>query len=235
MKIDLQTTKFYFLTCNNEKRKNHMLEEFQNYNITEVNPITNIEKTKSGISGFSRILDLALKNQDPTKPFQPFIIFEDDVKKYREFPNEIEIPDNADILYLGLSSFGMSENSHTPHVFYENIDENTIRIYNMLSLHGTAICSMRGLLAIQKCMMESYFTNNIWDMYTAWIQPFYNVYALRKPLVYQWSELGGQEGATKIEFNEPSNPNIPDYWINKNLASILTCNPDCNAAYPPSR
>ena len=38
-------------------------------------------------------------HQDKNKPFQPFAIFEDDVKKFDEFPIEIEIP-NDTIFYI---------------------------------------------------------------------------------------------------------------------------------------
>ena len=231
MKIDFAKCKYYFLTCENEQRRQHFLTEFGDLDITEVNPIVGIEKHKSGVSGFSRILDLAVRNQKVGEPFQPFGIFEDDVKKYRQFPLEgIEIPDDADILYLGLSSYGMSDFSHCYEVFYKNVSPDIVRVYNMLSLHGFMICSIRGLLAIQKCMMESFFTGFIWDIYVAQIQPYYNCYALRVPLVYQWGELGGQEAPTKIELGQGDRANIPEHWINKTNASIMVCHPHCNAS-----
>jgi negative regulator of replication initiation len=34
MIINIKQSKYYFLTNNNDKRKNHMLEEFKDYNIT---------------------------------------------------------------------------------------------------------------------------------------------------------------------------------------------------------
>ena len=95
------------------------MKEFKEFNLTEVNPIPNtyfdpklnpsIRKAKSGATGFTRILDLACKNQIRNKPFQPFVIFEDDVKKYRAFPPNIVIPDNSDIFYIGLSQWGMTD------------------------------------------------------------------------------------------------------------------------------
>ena len=226
MHIDLKKTKYYFLTCNNETRRAHFLQTFSDLDITEVHPIIGIEKTRSGVTGFSRILDLAIQNQDPTKPFQPFGIFEDDVTKYREFPESVDIPDEADWLFLGLSYYGVNDwATHCHDLFYQNCTENhdIVRMFNMLSLHGLMICSIRGLLALQKCMMESYFTGMIWDIYTGQIQPHYNVYAFRIPLVYQLGEIGGQEHATKIELPEKDRPDIPNHWINRSNASIVTC------------
>lgn len=222
MLIELNNIKYYFLTYNNEKRKEYMLNEFKDYDITGVESVKESSINKSGALGFSKILDLACLNQEYNKPFKPFVIFEDDVKKYREFPESIEIPDDVDILFIGLSLCGMQQNNWCNTVCYKNINEEIIKIHNMLSLHGIIICSPRGLLAIQKCMFEGYFKNIIWDIFTAQIQPFYNVYALRKPLVYQYGEIGGQEIPTKIEYIQLEKP-IEDSWINKSNISVISC------------
>jgi len=94
----------------------------------------------------------------------------------------------------------------------------------MLSLHGIIVCSIRGLLTLQKCFLESYFKNIIWDTYTAQIQPYLNIYALKKPLVYQFGEIGGQEKPTKINYIDKSDIPISNEWINKDNISILTMN-----------
>jgi len=227
MHLLLDNMKYYFLTCNNEIRRQHMLNEFKDYDITEVNPVIDPSKHKSGATGFSRILDLATLNQDRNQPFQPFAMFEDDVKKYRDFPKTLEIPDDTDLLYIGLSTCGMNHDHWTNTVCFTNVESHSevLRTYNMLALHGTIICSPRGLLAIQKCMFESYFKDKEWDIFLAQIQPFYNVYALKKPLVYQWGEIGGQEGPTKIEYPEEikKEQNIDPSWINKTHVSVVTC------------
>lgn len=73
-------------------------------------------------------------------------------------------------------------------------------------------------------MFESYFKNIIWDIYTSQIQCYLNVYALKKPLVYQYKEIGGQEKATKINYIDKADIPIPKEWINKDNISILTIN-----------
>jgi hypothetical protein len=230
MKVDLKSTKYYFLTCNNEIRREHFIKEFEDFDITEVNPVTDIGRNPSGVSGFSRVLDIAVRDQGHI--FKPFGIFEDDVKKYRDFPLDgIVIPDDADFLFTGLSSYGMSEFSHCGDVFYKGVDENIVRMFNMLSVHGIIICSIRGLLGFQKCLIESYHTGTTLDIYTAYLQPYYNFYAVRVPLVYQYGLIGGQEEPTRVEF-KGERVDIPEYWINKTNSSILTCHPDCNAPYP---
>ena len=86
MKINLYNIYYYYLTCDNKIRKDHITNEFKNFKLVEVNPIMNIGRIKSGATGFSRIFDQACIHQDKNKPFQPFAIFEDDIKKFDEFP-----------------------------------------------------------------------------------------------------------------------------------------------------
>ena len=168
--------------------------------------------------------DLASQNQIRNKPFQPFVIFEDDVKKYREFPSDIEIPNDTDILYIGLSTFGFTNRTFGVNnaICYKHINKDIIKVYNMLATHGMIICSIRGLLAFQKCLLEDYFTSSAWDISIANMQPYLNVYALKIPLVYQFGELGGEEKYTKFSINGNEDKEIPKEWINKRNISILT-------------
>jgi hypothetical protein len=229
MKIYLKNTKFYFLSCNNEKRVAHMNKEFTGYDITEVNPLSTefgISKEQSGSTGFSKMLDIALLNQDKIKPFQPFVLFEDDIKKYRDFPEELDIPENSDILYIGLSSWGMTNAplGSNGSVCFSNISSypEIVKVYNMLSTHGFIICSMVGLITLQKCLFEDFYRNRGYDMALAHIQPHINAYAIRRPLVYQYQPIGGQEVATKIEIRPDIERNIPTEWINFTNISYRT-------------
>lgn len=225
MDLRLHEYKHYFLTCNNEVRRQHFLQEFAHLDVTAVHANPAIPKHQSGAAGFSRVLDLAAQNQDATKPFQPFGIFEDDVTQYREFPASLIVPDDVDLLYVGLSSCGMNENYFCGTVHFENVSADVIRVYNMLALHGVMVCSLRGALALQRAFSESFHTGTIWDVYTAQLQPHYHVYALRVPLVYQSGVLGGQEEATKVQFATHDNPHIPAHWINTTNASVLPAIP----------
>ena len=210
---------YFFLTYNNEIRKNHMLNEFKNFNLIEVNPVPNIDRNQSGATGFIRMLDLGCLYQDNHKSFQPFCIFEDDIVKKYEFPSHIEIPYDTDILYIGISRDSWEwqlgkevQNS----LYFDNINDNFIRIYNMLSGHGIIVCSIRGLLSMQKCLLRDYHKKTPWDIGLALAQPYLNVYALKDPLVYQYGKIGGDERSTNINFLDKNSSNtIPDEKINK--------------------
>lgn len=222
-KIFVQDLDYYFLTNNNETRKQHILKEFQDFKLYEVNPKSNIDnKYKSGSSGFNKIINMASTNQDKNKPFKPFIIFEDDVTKYREFPEYINVPEDADILYIGLSRAGLhKKGSSLDTVCFKNINDEIIKIYNMLSTHGLMVCSMRGLLLLQKCMTISYLVKLPWDIMLTIIQPYFNIYALKEPLVYQCSSLGGIENETKIDYLNKDDKEFPEEWKRQNIIDIL--------------
>ena len=198
-----------------------MLNEFKNFNLIEVNPVPTKTKKKadrnqSGATGFIKILDLACLYQD-NQSFQPFCIFEDDAIKKREFPPHLEIPNDTDLLYIGISSYCWDAINfkHTT-LYFDNINDNFIRIYNMLCTHGIIVCSIRGLLSIQKCMLRDYHKKAPWDIGLTLVQPYLNVYALKDPLVYQYGKIGGDERSTNINFLDKNSSNtIPDEKINK--------------------
>ena len=77
----------------------------------------------------------------------------------------------------------------------------------MLSTHGILVCSKKGANILIKCMEDGYKSGIPWDMFTAIIQPYYQVYALTNPLVYQDIEYGGQQRGTDEVFNPNVNKN----------------------------
>lgn len=224
MKLNLNSINYYFLTCCNDNRIKHIINEFKTYNLIQVNPVMNIGKFRSTATGFSKILDMASVTQDKNKPFQPFVIFEDDVKKNREFPSTIDIPDNTDILYIGLSDFGFNskKQTHDFNVYFKNINKNLVKVYNMLSMHGIIICSLRGMLSLQKCLVEDFCKNRATDISISQLQPYLNIYALKNPLVYQYGKIGGIEYQTKIDLLDKDDNIMPDNDKNKDSFSIIS-------------
>ena len=89
----------------------------------------------------------------------------------------------------------------------------------MLASHGILVCSALGAAVLQRSMLEVYLSDKPWDIIMAFIQPFYNVYALRKPWVYQDQLYGGDEACTRITLEGPDHP-LPEEWINKESVSI---------------
>lgn len=223
MKVDLKNINIYYLTCDtNCEKKKHLVENFKGHKLTEVMPKLGIGKYKSGASGHSRMLDLGVRDQDRTKPFQPFIVVEDDVIKTKKFKDEIDIPDDADLLYVGISAWGLiGDKGKKGGLFLTQHDDKFVRVYNMLSTHGIMVCSAAGLLAMQKCMMECFINNVPFDIPLASQHPFYNVYACKKPMLYQLGRIGGKEDGTKVTIGDEWNNMITDEFIKKDCPSVI--------------
>lgn len=235
MQITFHQTPFYYLTTpNSHQRHTHFEQEFADYNPIRVLPVpashfnpneSRFRRTrKSGITGFLKIIDAASRT-DPHH-FHPFVILEDDVKQYRTFPLKLNLPDDSDLCYLGLSEWGMTDQPngvcHT--VCCTEVNDDLVRVYNMLSTHGILVCSIRGVLALQKCLLEDYYKHQGWDRTLAQMQPYIRAYALKEPVVYQYGPLGGQENeqATRITHARFLHQTLPDAWKNTTNLSILS-------------
>jgi hypothetical protein len=199
------------------------MDIFKGYNITEVNPVMGIGKYKSGSTGFLRMIDLGLKNQDRSLGFQPFIVMEDDCSVYKEIPEVIEVPDNSDIVYVGISRCGTHPVTQwQDKVYMKEVNSSIVKVYNMLSTHGIMITSALGASVITKCMMESYFLNMPFDLPLSYVQPYYNIYALKSPLVYQDLQFGGEQNQTKIEYNLNTSEDLPKNYYKIDTISVIT-------------
>jgi hypothetical protein len=206
MKINLKNTKKLFLTHSSEQRRAHMYSHFEN--LVEIQAPTDTSKFKSASLGFKRMLAEGLNCDE----FMPFIMLEDDTAKYREFPEYLSIPDDADLLYIGLSSWGLPAGSNVGSnnsVEFLNISDEVIRVFNMLSTHGIMVCSNLGADKMKEGLDESYKMDVVWDIPITRKQREINVYALKIPLVYQLGALGGHELATKVEFREFKDVHYP--------------------------
>ena len=67
----------------------------------------------------------------------PFIVFEDDCVCKNTNPI-INIPDDSDAIYLGISSWGRMNGHSGPCVYYEEVVDfpDVVRAYNMLGAHA---------------------------------------------------------------------------------------------------
>jgi hypothetical protein len=111
-------------------------------------------------------------------------------------------------------------------LYFTHIDNDVVRIYNMLAMHGIIICSASGALAIQKAVLEGYERKIIWDIFVAQIQPYYNVYALKQPLVFQdkkYNSGSAEEEATRFSITLIGDNPLPDIFKNTTNVSIITC------------
>lgn len=230
MRISLAELPIYCLTCEEENRppneiskRNHVESEWNRRGLSGefVRPIYGgIPKNKSGASGFFRMIERGLRAQIPSAAFRPFLMLEDDIT-FTEERLMVDIPDDADILYIGLSNCSMNSDQFHYANYYTSMEgfPAVVRIKHMLASHGILVCSALGAAAIQRTMLETYLSDKPWDIPLAFIQPYYRVYALRRPWVYQDSAYGGDEACTRITFEGEDNE-LPENWMNRGWATI---------------
>ena len=147
----------------------------------------------------------ALSEVDP-----PFIIFEDDCK-VKNFSPSINIPDDADAVYLGISSWGRMNSHSGPFVQYENLRGGLLRIYNMLSAHCVLYLDEEYTSLCRRISYNSYETAQHQDIGFAEIQRYYNVYAFDQPFFYQTSSNGTDQLLTSYPSCEVFQPNR-NFW-----------------------
>ena len=99
---------------------------------------------------------------------------------------EIEVPKNADAVYLGVSSWGRMNGHSGPFVQYEKVSDNFYRVYNMLGAHAILYLTEE---YVRMCQRVSFHAGNVIGSYQdigfAEIQRWFNVYTFDDPMFYQ--------------------------------------------------
>ena len=140
----------------------------------------------------------------------PGFILEDDCEKlyYRE---EIEVPDDADIVFLGIwkperPAFNIGNIIPS----YEIVNEDLVRVYNMTGSHAIMYVSDKGK-ELATAAYDIAIRTELWnDVVLNRILPFINAYALRKPIFYQTS----MEKETRIEYSSECPSFYTDFVTN---------------------
>jgi hypothetical protein len=152
-------------------------------------------------------LSHAIAIQQAMKRAGPFLLLENDTLLQQTHSFKLELPHNADAVYLGISSAGLVLNASKPiHCWHGNFYSNSnianlVRIYNMLSTHAILILTDRFARNWQTCCVEAVLRNVPIDVVVARTLKHFNIYAQRKPWFYQAEILGGQEKYTRVEFD----------------------------------
>lgn len=145
---------------------------------------------------------------------EPFIIIEDDCEFFYKY-DKIEMPDEFDALYLGVSQWVYPHPVETiPIPVRPPIEHNspsTIKSYNDNLTKIIGMCSTHAILYRSRNYLKTFIDIMYWgatmsnnlnhDLIFAVIQKNFEVFALKKPMFYQDTSLGGQEDATKLTYN----------------------------------
>lgn len=150
----------------------------------------------------SELLKDLIKNKN-----YPALVLEDDLKVY-EFRKNIEVPDDADAMYLGFSRYGWNHNQDEPFprsLKITELHDDYHRVYNMLSRHAIIHFNPeydKACVDIMERFIKDPETYKAGDVSISSLHPQFKVYSLNVPIFYQ--DDAGTIGLTKKSLHECS-------------------------------
>jgi len=188
MEINLLEIPVYYINLDDQDEKRKRTENLLKLlGFKYVQRISAIKHDAGRIIGCARSHYEILKKQKP-----PFIILEDDCELNRQFDSIIQIEDNVDALYLGISHWGRYLNHSGPYVHFTRINDEFIRVYNMLATHAIAYFSESYVDICKRIAFHcGYEIENHLDICFAEVHKLYNVYSFDEPIFrqYEWSAV----------------------------------------------
>jgi hypothetical protein len=195
MIIDLTKIPIYWNTIekniDRHKKMQSMFKQMGVSNTTQLNG----EIIKPYTIGIARSHIKSLSNS------LPVLVLEDDCQLVKDFTSTIQVPDDADAVYLGTSLYGMIQGRTTFGGAISSIyNDDYLRVYNMLGIHAVLYLTESYRSHIINTLNN--FTENPiggCDDPIAMTMKNYKIYALRNPMFYQ--NDGHSENATKTPLN----------------------------------
>lgn len=135
----------------------------------------------------------------------PILILEDDCCPTEFFKTELNVPDDADVVHIGTSGWGVTNGNSEWHNFeLTKYNDDYYKINGMTSTHGMLFLTERYLKALlgigEKYPILCDLGGVGIDYFTCQEQHKYNVYGVAKPLVYQNDPC--TEGMTKYPLED---------------------------------
>ena len=181
VKIDLRKIPAIYMNLKQHEEKNekmqNLLSECGFETIIRVEGHYRPDNPPAGCAGAHYA---GLSKMDP-----PFILFEDDCLLHN-FKPEIEVPDDADAVYLGTSQWARYFSFSGPFVHYDIIDKDIVRVYNMLSGHSILYLTED---YVRMCQRISHHASEVigynQDPGFAEVQKYFNIYSVNDPFFKQ--------------------------------------------------
>lgn len=189
MKINLTDIPVYYVNLEGEdEKRKHTESMLKNLGFKYVERFNAIRHEAGRIIGCARS-HYGILSQD-IEP--PFIILEDDCAINRKFKPIVEIPDNTDALYLGISHWGRYIGHSGPFVHTTKVNDEIVRVHNMLATHAILYHSKEYVdICRRVAYHHGYEIEDHLDIGFAEIHKFYNVYCYDEPIFrqYEWSAV----------------------------------------------
>jgi hypothetical protein len=181
MKIDLSKIPAVYMNLKQHVEKNKQMQNLLNEcGFETIIRVEGSYRPDNPPSGCAAAHYLGLSKIDP-----PFILFEDDCLLHN-FKPVIEVPDDADAVYLGTSQWARYFSFSGPFVHYDIVDENIVRVYNMLGGHSILYLTSD---YVRMCQRISHHASEIigynQDPGFAEVQKYFNIYSVNDPFFKQ--------------------------------------------------
>ena len=182
MKIDLRKVPAVYMNLpqdvNKKKSMENLLNECGFENILRVEGPYRPDNPPAGCAGahYNGLCEI-----DP-----PFVLFEDDCHLHN-FKPVIEVPDDADAVYLGTSQWARYLGAFSgPFVHYEKVSDDIVRTYNMLGGHAILYLTAE---YVSMCKRISHHASEVigynQDPGFAEVQKYFNIYSVNDPFFKQ--------------------------------------------------
>jgi len=183
--VDIRELPVFWINLDHQPERKERMEKFfldEGFsNVTRVPGVVH-ERTARGCG-------LAFIDIFKTAPDKNFIIFEDDCVPTEWYDPIIEIPEDTDAFYLGVSGWARKNGKSGPFLEVELINENTYRIFNMLSGHAIYYRTKEYVdHCKQWCLDYMNESEDNFDIGIAERMNMRRVYCAKKPIVYQTSQ-----------------------------------------------
>jgi hypothetical protein len=204
MKLNLLEIPVYYINMEKDIDKNKKIKKIiSDCGFTNSTRVEGLEH-KNPMSGCAASHYTILSSFEP-----PYIILEDDCD-IKNFHPIIEVPDDSDIIYLGISSWGRMNSHSGPCVKYDILDNGLLKIYNMLSTHAMLFLTEEYCSICKNIAKYFYQIGDHLDIGFAEIQKYYNAYAFDDPMFYQTSSNG-------TDMKLSSYPSVDFFNLNRNF------------------
>lgn len=184
MKVKLTQIPAYYINLHKDTKNNKSMKKLLNsLGFVKVKRCPGfIEKTHAlGCGMAHQNVLLSMSRQD-----SPFLLFEDDIE-LTHFDHIIDIPDDADAVYLGVSKMGIINGKDREELLVSSVGsyENMYRIYNMLAAHAILYLNMDYVRSASRHIQKNIDRGEAHDIGLAEHMKDWKVYCLDKPMFIQ--------------------------------------------------
>lgn len=162
MNIKISDITAYFINPDDYQHRRKAIEETLNScGFKSIKRIAYNEKSKGKNLTMTNAHLYSLNEANINNDY-PFVLYEDDARLMKELPIEFNIPEEADLIYLGGSNYSFEKR-----VKIEDYNKDFYRVYNMLSAHAILIPDVRGFNTIKKAYEDSLEKSSFNDIFLA--------------------------------------------------------------------